>query len=78
MTDDTVHNRLASGQAWHDFCDNLKAAGDQILENAPDDDFDRAEGYRHLALTKKAKEEEKEARTAARAKTRVRAFMEIT
>jgi hypothetical protein len=49
VANDSVHDRLASGQAWRDFCDNLKKAGDQILENTPDDDFDRAEGYRHLA-----------------------------
>ncbi|MEM9175089.1 MAG: DUF1214 domain-containing protein [Myxococcota bacterium] len=42
-------DRLASGRAWAEFCDGLKAAGDLILEHAPDDDFDRAEGYRHLA-----------------------------
>lgn len=45
----TVDARLASGQAWHDFCDRLKQTGDQILSAAPDDDFDRAEGYRYLA-----------------------------
>ena len=42
-------DRLASGRAWAEFCDSLKEAGDLVLDNAPDDDFDRAEGYRHLA-----------------------------
>ncbi|MCY3635284.1 MAG: DUF1214 domain-containing protein [bacterium] len=41
--------RLATGEAWREFCDRLKAAGDRLLE----DDFpagaaDRSEGYRHL------------------------------
>jgi len=44
-----VDDRLATGQAWHDFCDTLKETGDQILAAAPNDDFDRAEGYRYLA-----------------------------
>lgn len=43
------HERLASGRAWHDFCDRLKSTGDRLLAAAPDDDFDRAEGYRYLA-----------------------------
>jgi len=49
MPDDTKIARLSSGEAWHDFCDRLRDAGDQILAAAPDDDFDRAEGFRYLA-----------------------------
>lgn len=49
MKDESVHERLASGAAWREFCDSLKEAGEQILANTPDDDLDRAEGYRHLA-----------------------------
>lgn len=48
-TDEDVHERLATGRAWSEFCDQLKKAGELVLANAPDDDFDRAEGYRHLA-----------------------------
>ena len=48
-TENEVHARLASGEAWNDFCDRLKKAGELIQNAAPDDDFDRAEGYRYLA-----------------------------
>ncbi|MFP8873349.1 MAG: hypothetical protein VCB42_02175 [Myxococcota bacterium] len=41
--------RIADGRAWEDFCDRLKSTGQQILEAAPDDDFDRAEGLRYLS-----------------------------
>ncbi len=43
------NERLASGRTWAELCDALKSAGELVLANAPDDDFDRAEGYRHLA-----------------------------
>jgi len=49
MSSNDNHDRLSSGQAWGDFCDNLKRAGEEIHAGAPDDDFDRAEGYRYLA-----------------------------
>jgi hypothetical protein len=38
-----------SGEAWRDFCDRLRAAGDRILESDfPDDERTRSEGYRSL------------------------------
>ena len=41
--------RLMSGQAWSDFCDALKTAGEHILSpDAPGSAFDRAEGFRYL------------------------------
>jgi len=42
-------NTLLSGQAWHTFCDRLKAVGDRIIgEGFPDDPRDRTEGFRYL------------------------------
>ena len=42
-------DRLLSGAAWREWCDRLKAAGDQILESDfPSDERIRTEGYRAL------------------------------
>ena len=42
-------DRLLSGDAWREWCDRLKAAGDQILESDfPSDERTRTEGYRAL------------------------------
>jgi len=41
--------RLMTGQAWHEFCDYLKAAGETVLrQDVPGSRLDRAEGYRQL------------------------------
>lgn len=41
--------RLLSGDAWHDFCDRLKAVGDRIREpDFPEDERTRTEGYRAI------------------------------
>lgn len=40
---------LTSGEAWHQWCDRLKAAGDTILQPGfPESPSDRAEGFRWL------------------------------
>jgi len=40
---------LMTGQAWHEFCDRLKAAGETVLRvDVPSSRLDRAEGYRQL------------------------------
>ena len=50
MTDTTPQQRVLSGQAWDDFCDALKEAGQLVnADKAPQDDFNRAEGYRYLS-----------------------------
>ena len=41
-------HELASGHAWDEFCERIKRTGRLVLEAAPDDDFDRAEGLRYV------------------------------
>lgn len=38
---------LMDGRVWDDFCEALKRAGQLVIENAPADAFDRAEGLRY-------------------------------
>lgn len=46
MSDAT--ERVVSGEAWAEFCDALKAAGEDILRPGVTDPLDIAEGYRML------------------------------
>ena len=46
---EALEQALQSGKLWHQFCDELKAAGDIVLESGvPQDLFTQAEGYRYL------------------------------
>jgi hypothetical protein len=45
---DDVETKVVSGAAWAEFCDALKAAGDEVLREGVDDPLDIAEGYRML------------------------------
>jgi len=46
---DDLREKLISGRAWSEFCDELKAIGALVLDpRAPADPLDRAEGYRFL------------------------------
>lgn len=58
LPEDVSERRVASGQAWEDFCDRLKSAGAALLyPGAPVDGFQQAEGTRYLTrLTRAALE----------------------
>lgn len=55
-TPEDVHEeRIVTGRAWDEFCDNLKAAGAALVFNgAPRNPFDQAEGYRYLTRLTRA------------------------
>lgn len=49
MNSDQAYQQLLSGEAWARFCDELKAAGEDILRpGAPKGPIDVAEGHRFL------------------------------
>ena len=49
MSDNDKLQALLRGDLWNEFCDSLKAAGNQVLaEDTPDDPLSRAEGFRYL------------------------------
>jgi len=55
-TEQDIHDqRIVSGKAWSDFCDELKAAGNVLLSpGAPRDPFQQAEGIRYLSRLTRA------------------------
>ncbi|MEP9416329.1 hypothetical protein ABLE92_18615 [Gordonia sp. VNQ95] len=53
--DDVAQARVASGQAWEEFCDTLKSAGASIMyPGTPTDPLTQAEGYRYLSRLTRA------------------------
>ena len=53
--DDAASEAIASGRAWEEYCDTLKAAGGSILYgNPPQDPRSQAEAYRYLARLTRA------------------------
>ena len=50
-TEADIHTeRVVSGKAWEEFCDNLKSAGASLMyPGAPRDAFNQAEGLRYLS-----------------------------
>ena len=55
-TENDIHNqRVVSGKAWEDFCENLKSAGAALVyPGAPTDPFQQAEGVRYLSRLTRA------------------------
>jgi len=50
LESDIHAERIVSGRAWEEFCDNLKAAGASLMYlGTPRDAFDQAEGVRYLS-----------------------------
>jgi hypothetical protein len=53
--EDIAARRIVSGQAWEDFCDQLKLAGASLMyPGAPRDAFQQAEGLRYLSRLTRA------------------------
>ena len=55
-TEQDVHDgRISSGQAWSEFCEELKTAGHVLLSpGTPRDPFQQAEGIRYLSRLTRA------------------------
>jgi hypothetical protein len=55
-TEDEIHDqRIISGKAWDEFCDQLKLAGASLIfPGAPRDPFQQAEGVRYLTRLTRA------------------------
>ena len=47
--DKNANEKVLSGEAWNEFCDGLKAAGQIVIDNSAEDELERAEGLRYLA-----------------------------
>ena len=49
MAGEEVLGKVHDGRVWDELCDALKRAGRAVIENAPDDLFERAEGLRYVS-----------------------------
>jgi hypothetical protein len=49
VTDEEAIARVVDGRVWDEFCDRLKQTGHDVLDAAPSDPLDRAEGLRYVA-----------------------------
>lgn len=55
METDIHDQRIVSGKAWEEFCDNLKLAGSALMyTGAPRDPFQQAEGVKYLTRLTRA------------------------
>ncbi len=53
MTEQSPAVSIMDDDVWNNFCDQLKNAGQVILrEKSPDNELDRAEGWRYLTRLK--------------------------
>ena len=53
--EDIADERIVSGKAWEEFCDQLKLAGASLMyPGAPRDPFQQAEGVRYLSRLTRA------------------------
>jgi len=53
--DDIIAQRIVSGRAWEEFCDQLKLAGANLMyPGTPRDPFQQAEGIRYLTRLTRA------------------------
>jgi hypothetical protein len=48
MDREALIRSVMEGRVWEDFCDGLRSAGRIVLDAAPEDAFDRAEGLRYV------------------------------
>src|SRR5574340_693315 len=48
MNENNATQRVMNGSLWDEFCERLKRTGHLVIDAAPDDAFERAEGLRYV------------------------------